>query len=312
MAKKSKFNSKKTGLKGSKNTAKKKRSISSKKPIADRVIELVRAVGDPTLKDRYNAIMGVGRPVDDDLASYTELLKEAAKVALAGIASSMVKEGADLSLQVSRVAVRPFSDLDFSVLEARKVAAKYGKAGYDGIGAVRFCPVPHAETGEAMIAMDVVDLYSGSPHPTRPVRRRRRAAGGDGVEHAMSVTFNLSDQATLKAALASLFYPPLTRLPIGDPFDEEDQPFAKGSNPTERALVTLMCRSQLPSKKMLIGFGAGKSVMAGVHERIKYLVDQKCKGNPAVVHQDLVPHFWFNELRRLRLDHLSVPSIRLR
>ena len=155
-------------------------------------------------------------------------------------------------------------------------------------------------------------LYTGSPLPTKPVRRRRRAAYGDEIEHAVSVTFNWSDRATVKAALASLFYPPLTRLPIGDPFDDEDQRFAKGSKQAERALVALMCRSQLPSKKMLMGFGAGKSVMDGALGRLDYLVKEQCKGKPAVVHRDLVPHFWFSELRRLELHHLTVPTIRLR
>ena len=305
-------NSKNNALEMPKSTAKKKASTSSKKHIADRVIEFVGAVDDPSLKGRYDALMGVGRPVDDLLASYTELLKESAKVARANIANLVAKEGADLKLQVSRVAVRSFHDLDFSVLEARKEIAKYGKAGYDGVGAVRFCSVPDPETGVAMIAMDAITLYTGSPIPTKPVQRRRRAAYDDGIEHARSVTFNLSDRATVKAAIASLFYPPLTRLPSGDPFDAADHSFAKGSNPTERAFVTLMCRSQLPSKKMLIGFGAGKSVMAGVLERIKFLAGQKCKGTPAVVHLDLVPHFWFDELRRLELHHLSVPTIRLR
>ena len=65
MAKKPKSNSTKIGLEEFKNIAKKKASKSSKKPIADRVIEFVKAVDDPTLKDRYDAIMGVGRPVDD-------------------------------------------------------------------------------------------------------------------------------------------------------------------------------------------------------------------------------------------------------
>ncbi|MXO48924.1 hypothetical protein GRI69_11715 [Erythrobacter vulgaris] len=297
---------------GAKVSKKKKTSTSSKKTISDRVLKFVKSVEDASVKAQYEALMGVGRPVDIALASYTDVLKEGAKVALAGLGTSIVKEGADLKLQVSRIAMRPFADPDFSVVEARKVPAKYGKAGYDGFGSVRFCPVPHPDTGADMIAMDTVVLYSGSPPPSRPVRRRRRAAIGDGVDHAATVTFTLNDLAAVKAALASMFYPPLARLPNGDPFEDEGQHFAQGSKPAERALMALMCRSQLPAKKMLNGFGAGKSVIDGVQGHLKYLVDQRCKGTPSVIHQDLVPPFWFGELHRLGLDHLSVPTIRLR
>ena len=313
MTKKSKPNSKKTDHKDATNPRKKNTSTSSKKPIADRLIELVGTVGDPSLTGKYHSIMGIGRPLEDALASYTPLLKESAKVAVANIANSMVKDGADLHLKVSRVAVRAVSDLDFSVLEARKEIASYGKAGYDGIGAVRFCPVPDFETGATMMAVDAVTLYTGNPSPTAPGRRRRRrAAWGDGIEHAPSDTFHSNDRAMVGKALASIFYPPLTGLPIADPFKNVDQSFAKGCKPSERALVTLMCRSQLPVKKMLLGFGAGKSVLDGVLGRLDYLVKEQCKGKPSVVHRDLVPHFWFNELRRLDLEHLTVPTIRLR
>ncbi|RXZ64252.1 hypothetical protein [Pelagerythrobacter rhizovicinus] len=305
-----KTKSTKLGAKASRSD--KKSRTSSTKPIAERLLQFVEAADDPPLMDRYDALMGVGRPVDDVLASYRDLFKEGAKVGLASIERSMVKEGADLKFQVSRIAIRPFADPDFSIADARKVPAKYGSAGYDGIASVRFCPVPHPDTGADMIAMDTVVLYSGNPPPSRPVRRRRSPAATDGVDHAASVTFNLNDGAAVKAALASIFYPPLAHLPIGDPFEDKDKRFAKGSKQAERALVTLMCRSQLPVKKMLIGFGAGKSIVDGVHGRLEYLLKERCKGTPALVHRDLVPHFWFGELRRLELHHLSVPEIKLR
>lgn len=310
MAKKHKNISKKLDT----NTSKKVQTNSSlpKLSLFDRILKFADTTEGAAPRAQYEALFAISRPVDDALASNTNLLKEGAKVALAGLENSMLSKGADLKLQISRIKVCLFDDLDFSVLEARKVIGKYGKDGYDGIGAVRFCPVPHPETGATVIAMDAVTLYTGSPSPSRPIRRRRRASFGDEIERASSVTFNLSDRATVKAALASLFYPPLSRLPIRDPFENEGQRFAKGNSQTERALVTLMCRSQLPVKKMLIGFGAGKSVMDGAQSRIEYLLKEKCKGSPEVLHRDLVPHFWFGELRRLGLDHLSVPTIRLR
>ena len=97
MTKKLKPHSKKVDLKGA-TKPRKKTSTSSKKPIANRLIELIGAVGDTSLNDQYYSMMGIGRPLEDALASYTALLNESAKDARARISSSMVKDGADLHL----------------------------------------------------------------------------------------------------------------------------------------------------------------------------------------------------------------------
>lgn len=311
MAKKTKFASKKKGARATKNT--KKNAIAfPKNSVADRVLQYVGAADHPDLRNRYSALFGDIRPVDVALASYTDLLKEGAKGALASLSSLMATEGGELKFQVNRIAVGPSAKPDFSVGDARKVAAEYGRAGYDGIAEVRFCPVPDPGTGADMIAMDAVALFTGNPTPTYLGKRRRRTKAADGVQRSAVRAFSLNDEAAVNAALAAIFHPPLTRLPTGDPFEQEGQSFAKGSKQAERALVTLMCRSQLPVKKMLIGFGAGKSIVDGVHGRIEYLLKEQCKGTPPLVHRDLVPHFWFGELRRLELHHLSVPEIKLR
>ena len=291
---------------------KRKKSTTSlkKKTIGERLLKYAGAGDDQRIRERYDALLGTGRPTDDVLASYTHLLKEGAKVAQTSLQNSIAQAGVDLQFQVSRIAIRPLSNLEFSVVDARKAATEYGKSGYDGFASVRFCPVPHPDSGADMIAMDVVALFSGNPLPRMPVRRRRRAAATDGVERSSTVT--LSGKSAAKAALASMFYPPLTRLPKADPLEGEDQVFATESKVAERALVTLMCRSQLTVKKMLIGFGAGKSILDGVQGRLEYLRKERCKGSSEVVHRDLVPHFWFGELRRLELHDLSVPAIRLR
>ena len=62
---------------------------------------------------------------------------------------------------------------------------------------------------------------------------------------------------------------------------------------------------------MLIGFGAGKALVSGVSSRIGYLNKEARKGRTEIIHPDLIVHFWFDELRRLGLDHLSVPAIKL-
>lgn len=291
---------------------KKNARTSAKKPIADRVLQYAHAPEDTELWKRYGALFGTGRPVDVALASHTDLLKQGCDAALRSYLALADTEPFEMKLHINRIAIRPFADLDFSVVDARKIAANYGKVGYDGSAAVRFCPIPDPQTGAGMMALDLVALIHGNPVPIVYSHRRKRPAVYDDVQRACVSTFLSSDEKALKFAYAQMFTPLLTRLPKPDPFDEESEKFAKGCGPSERAFVTQMCRSQLPVKKMLIGIGAGKSVLDGAIGRMDYLIKAACKGTEEVLHRDLVPHFWFDELRRLELDHLSVPKIKLR
>ncbi|GGD64867.1 hypothetical protein GRI62_11715 [Erythrobacter arachoides] len=263
----------------------------------------------PGISEQYQAVLGTGRPVAAPLASYGEMLREGAGIALAGLRNTVPK-GEDLMLQVSRVAIQPFDALNFSLADVRKVAAKYDKEGYDGLAGARFCSVPEVETKIPLMAMDVVALYFGNP-PTK-IRRgpRRRFVATDSIERSTALTISLNDQRALRAALAAIFYPPLTRTPTGDLLDDNNDRFIKGGSPMERAFVTLMCRSQVSLKKSLIGFGAGKAVVAGAVGHIEHLQRKGCKGRVEVIHRDLVPHFWHSELKRLGFEHLALPMIR--
>jgi hypothetical protein len=285
------------------------KSNTKKAPIAERLMHFAQAQEDAGRVKRYEAVLGHDRPVDVPLASFSALMREGAAIARSNLSASLAPDDGHLKYQVNRVAICSIEKVAFSVAEARKIATQYGRAGYDGFATVRFSPVPDPDTGAEMMAVDVVVLFCGTPEPKKISRRRRPAV--DGVERSVIETIALSDRAAVKAAIAAMFYPPLTRTPSGDPLDAEGVKFRKGSNQLERALVTLMCRSQLPAKKMLVGFGAGKAIVDAAYSRIDYLLKEKCKGMPEFLHRDLVAHFWFDELRSLELHHLSVPKITL-
>ena len=280
-----------------------------KAPIAERLMNFAKADEDSGRAKRYEAVLGRDRPVDVPLASYAELFRRGAAVARSNLATSLAPDEGHLKYQVNRVAICSIENVAFSVAEARKVAAKYGREGYDGFAAVRFSPFPDPDTGAEMMAVDVVVLFCGTPERKKTSRRRRPAV--DGVKRSVVKTIAFKDRAAVKAAIAAMFYPPLTRTPSGDPLDVDGVKFRKGSNQLERALVTLMCRSQLPAKKMLVGFGAGKAIVDAAYSWIDYLLKEKNKGMPEFLHRDLVAHFWFDELRRLELHHLSVLKITL-
>ena len=120
------------------NTKKKSTPAVLTKAVSDRVLQYANTADHPELMDRYAALLGTVRPVDVALASYTDLLKDGAKGALASLKSSLATESGVLKFQVTRIAVRRIGDPDFSIVDARKVATEYGRMGYDGIAAVRF------------------------------------------------------------------------------------------------------------------------------------------------------------------------------
>ena len=280
-------------------------------PIEQRILEYVQVEERPDLADAYRSVMTLDRPVAEALVSNTPLLKEAAKVTLRNL-RNLGGDQDDLNFQIMRVATRPITAPHVSVVEARSLAGKFKKNGNDGLGAVRFCPVYDSGRAEWMIATDFLVLYSGYAPRTLPIRRRSRTSIWERVKQSPVETIARTDKAGLKRVLTAMFHPPLTKVPKHDPLHEVDDTASASGSVMERALVTVMCRSQEPVRKMLIGFGAGDAIVKAVNAHVDYLVKEACKGKDEVLHRDLISHFWFEELRRLGLDHLTVPQIKLR
>lgn len=110
----------------------------------------------------------------------------------------------------------------------------------------------------------------------------------------------------------SMLSPPFNQLPQGDHLQTSSGAFHHFANNGDRALMTFMCRAQLPVRKALMHFGAGKPIIAGALAKMDHALKLLCKAAPEILHEDAVSHFLFSELRRLDMEDFSVPIVKLR
>jgi hypothetical protein len=75
--------------------------------------------------------------------------------------------------------------------------------------------------------------------------------------------------------------------------------------------VNLQILSMLPLKLRLSSQWEAKPVLDASLKAAQVRIKQAAKGETPSVHPNGKVHFWFSELRRLKLDQLTVPLIKL-
>lgn len=279
--------------------------------IEDRIIRYARAEGLDDVSDAYNALMGHKRPVDQAICSNVNLLAACQESIVDTFLCKLGSDATEVGVQVTRVSMVSANRALIDVPEARKAAQVYKRAKVDGVAGVRLCAVPDPETGDVIIATDVVALFGGNGVRTKVSNALQRARMPLGMGRSDIEWLSRDDPHAVSAAFKSIFGAPWTQLPNTDPFFNPRAAFNEASPSGLRALITLMCRSQLTLRRMLIYFGDAKPICTGAIGTVEHALMTQCKGDPEILHRDVIPHFWFDELKRLGLDRMSVPAIKL-
>lgn len=264
----------------------------------------------PEIAAFYEALLGVGRPVSQALCSDVPLVDDCLANLEPPMSRSFAGNGVEYGVQVTRVATSALGCVRFNITKARKAASIYSKAEVDVIGGLRLCPAVDPERGDS-IALDLVAIFGGSGARTKVQEAFGRSREGDRYRRMPITWTSTGDFSTLESCLKDMFRPPWSRLPTRDPLYDPNAAFGDEWRQGQRALITLMCRSQLPLRKMLIGYGAGKAIASGAIGSVEHLLKGRCRAGPEVVHRDEVAHRWFDELRRRGLDHIAVPNLLL-
>ena len=281
------------------------------KPFEQCMIEYVGASASPELSAKYAALCGAARPVAKPLASDRALMREVELGLGRDLQNRLAGNPSEVGLQVTRLGVVPGNAAVISVMEVRKAKAWYERAKVDGFAAVRFCPVPQADSAVPGIAVDLVTIVFGHDARAKLASAAACSRGPDRFERSSVGWVDGDDTDEIEMALASMFSPPFHCLPQWDPFRDLGDCFDARCESGLRTLITLMCRSQLPLKKLLIGLGGGKRMVKRATADVDDSLKVRCKSEPEIVHQDEIPHFWSSELRRLGWDHISVPIVKL-
>lgn len=290
---------------------------SPKKPVVDQILEWVLVDEDPYIRDCYEEILGIaGHPLDLVLSNLVLM----PKILVAGrraLHRHLVDNGFHWGVQVTRCGVVAGSKVDVDVPAIRKFSSYYSRAGVDAIAMIVPCPVPLASDPCGFgIALDHHSLFFG-PHVRAEIQKAELKAhtrSKNAPDRGPIQWHEPDDEDGLKATMASMFRPPLTKVPNFEGIEEG--PTVGGWNAREarhlRGFLTLVTRSMLPMKKALILIGEGRSVMAGPIAAAEVSIKKGRREGQPLVHPDGLPHFWFRELVRLGRDDLAVPLIKLR
>ena len=305
--------------------------ISSTGPAADQIHRFMRTQENPGSCTACNSILGIEGAVAE-----TTVANEVQTSAISeSVERSVLRQWrttpTEWGVQTTRICVVPGSAAVIDVRAARKAFRLYSQADVDAIVIVTVGPVP-LETDPLGfgLAVDVraivfgpnaqakLTLIEAKSRPRRAGRPSHRGAeprrsGAGWMSRSPIVWYKSDDKAALKLELAKLFNPLLTATPEGAGHqmpmpDSWDEPEAKQL----RGFVTLMARSMLPLKKALMLIGAGQSVVIGAIANAELELKKARRASEPVIPADGVPHFWFAELRRLGLDNISVPLVKLR
>ena len=278
--------------------------------VSSRLITYGGALASPERVERYEALCGAARPVMKAIASDCVAMDELKNAIAADIRKQFAGIPTRIGIHVARLGVFNGAAVDVSLDEVKKGGLLYKNAGVDGISTIRFCSVPQDDPAVTGIAIDLITLVWGDNADRLVFASTHRKRGPDFFSRAPMQWWEPDDPDGLDLALDMMFSPPFDGLPFLDPTNGELVRFDAQSDRGLRELLTLMCRSQVQISKMMVGYRSGKGIIKRALIRVDELMVRRCKSVREILTQEEIPHFWFAEVRRLELNHISVPIVK--
>jgi hypothetical protein len=292
--------------------AAKKRSL-----IYRKILSYYNISDDPKLLSEYDSLFGYGPPIEDLVASNLPERTNLAATLLKTFTSSTDFRELEIAVQIQRLGITSVFDPQIDISTGRKKVDLHRKTNVGAIAAINFYPVPDTRYPLGVgIVIEAVSILFGQnaqseiAHPN-PRRRRWRISS----PLTTSITWlEPGNDEMLKEAFGRMLTPSLT----GNKEAKRDRDlifspeWTDEASPEMRAFVSFMALTMLPIKRQLLCSGAGKPLVASAIANAEHRFKIARKRGPSPIHRDGVTHFWFSELRRLGLDDLKVPLIKLR
>lgn len=267
-------------------------------------MEQYQSASDDT-KRKYEALRGIGLPVDDLVASNRVAMDMIAASAAKAVRKHVKAGSLELGFQVTRLGIVDGGAAEISVSDVRKLGSIYKRAGVDAIGAPRVCPVLQPDSATPGLAVDFCSLFFGKGAAGKLANAEYRERYRGGPTRSAVEMLDPRKGSSVKLAFLRMLNAPLGSLPPGEAHDED------GVGDVG-AFVTLMARSQLRLNKTLVLVGAGKPIMNAITGGLDHTRRKACKEADEVVHIDTLVHFLFAEVRRLGMHDIAVPIVRYR
>lgn len=289
-------------------------TIAQKAPsskIAAKIIEHVGATDQPEIAAKYEALCGAARPVSKAIASDIMAMNELKNSIATDLRNELSANPRAIGIRVDRLGVLNGATPKISIEEVKKGGKVYSKAKVDGFSAIRFCPAPKADSSEPGTAVDLVTLLIDKEADRLVYASTYRSRARDAFNRSPILWWEPDDPRAIDEALSIMFSSPFNQLPLKDPTLDGKAQFDGVNGSGHRAFLTLMFRSQLQLGKMMVGYGIGKALIKRALTSVEGFMGKRCKAAPEILNDEEILHFFFAELRRLELDHVSVPIVRL-
>ena len=277
---------------------------------ASRLIAHVGATNLPMIAAKHAALCGVARPVSKAIASDCVAVDDLRNAIAADLRRDFAENPTRLGVQVARLKIVSGEAAVIAIDDVKKGAKLCKKSSASGISTIRTCAVSLESSDIPGIALDLVTMRWGedTSHSNFPGRRRARIR--DDFERSSTKWFEPDDPSAIDTALGIMFPKSFTRLPPNDPEIGNFAEFKSG--PGQRAFITLMCRAQMQLSRMLVPHGAGKAIVRRALTTVDAALALRCEAAPEILSFEEIVHFLFGELRRQRMDEISVPIIKPR
>jgi hypothetical protein len=275
------------------------------------LLKFAKVGDDDDLECRYASVVGcnsIGSLLSSNFVEQSHVRDDAS----AGLKRIRKEPDMQMAVQIERFHIVPASRVDVSIPQLKSMSRVYTRAGVSSISSLDFVevPVPHDPLGFGFELVVASVLFGSDIQRDIGLTRRLQKQRNSG---SMEIDWiDARKKLQVEEAVARVLDPPL----VGGPASRRAAELAgiddwmKGAR--LRAFIKLQMLSMLPLKKRLAAAGRGTQILEPALKAAEVRVKAAAKLERPVIHDDAMLHFWFEELRRLKLDDVRLPLIRLR
>jgi len=285
--------------------------------LLDRLISFINPPPGSNVGQAYAAIAGEGIPINELLASHLPATKMISEAIIEGLKKQANDTAIDIGFRNVKIGTLSPAEVEIDVNGLRKDAELYRKAEVDVIAAIRLQPVPWNDDPLGFgleIALTFLFFGPNARASIAAVEAKRRAPRKAKHRTLAPIEWiDASDETAIAGAVQSVVGVSLLGPKIADLEAAGGVPAGWKAHAAsgKRALVTLSILSMLPLRKKLIAAGGGKPMLTAALASAEHRLAVATRGREPIVHRDGIPHFWFQEFKRLSLDNIAVPLVML-
>jgi hypothetical protein len=224
--------------------------------------------------------------------------------------------GIKMAVRILRFALVKASTPEINLVPAQKAAKIPRDLGISSISRIKLLVVPYSDDPTGFAIQPTLEMIFFG----RSLEQKMSHLDAFHRKHASAAllwttTFiDPLDQKAIAAAVTAMMAPMTIH---SRELSEEAQRqgitgWRTSAQLKHRRLVVLASNSMLPLDRQILATGGGRDISRSGFAAIKAQVSRYHRGYKPLLHNDAMPHFWFQSFQKLDLTEQKVPFIRLR